>query len=692
MAIFGKDNKDNKENDIDILSRITDRVEGWFDYYSENNERFRNDVKFTYELEGQWTTDEIKEYDDLKKPRLTFNMMPRFLAVIQGEFGQMAPNLKVRALNAIDADQDKINLLTDILREISFKSRNDIVYQTSFNNALTGGYGAYRIVVELEDVFSFNHVIRYKSIQDPTNCFWDPAARENDKHDGKYCGLVTYMSKEEFKLKYPKVDVPVRESDFNQNNFTWMNEEEIGIVEYYEKVPFKREVSLLSNGKVVDSEDAAKIVKEINEKNKILSEIKQDFNFVETKVVDTATRDDFKIKFYRSIKNEILDRAEWDGKRLPIIFQPGFLRWIEGREKTMSFLRWLKDAQKAYNYARSEFSYRLKLTRYEPYLASEKNVEGHETQWNNAYMAKSVLVFKADPNGYEPKRQSAQEIPQSLSLEMNQSYNDLQRISGRFEANLGAPSNEVSGRAITARQRPGNLSVKPFFDNAVDSIESGAIASLDLMQKVMDNERFVTLKKENGDQKQEIINKEGGTQNNIKDGQFNVEVTVGSSFEVQKAEAIEQLIRIVGVDPELKDVAHDLIVENLDLKNTPQFVQRVRKFVGKMPQIIAQESGDPEAIAATSKPNPMQQLAMQAAQQELLINQQKAQDDKVKAMASQITALANMMNAQTNRSEAQVKGVLESKRIQAEEDKANAELQTEALKVLSESEQAGGIF
>lgn len=677
-----------KEDDDSILQRFKERVQTWDDWYAENIRRYQEDTKFAYKEDGQWLDAEIKEYTDENKPRSSFNMIPRMLNVINGEYSDFDPDIMVRAIDSSEVPQEAIDLRTNLLRHIAFRSRNDIVYQTATNCALSGGFGAFRSVVENESPLSFNKVVRLDEIYDPTRCFWDSAARDLDKGDGNFCGITQTWKKETLKAKYPELTEDMQSISTPSNvEEIWETKDDITVADYYEKVFFKRNLALLSNGMVVDAEDAETT---INKLNQLPNE-----SGLKVEIQQTESRDDFYIMFYRMIHNKILERTVWDGKKLPIVFQPGFIKWFDGKEHTYSFVRWLKDTQRAYNYARSEFLYRLKLTRYEPFIAPAKSIEGYRKNWKNVYLAKGVLPYKELPSGARPERVAASEIPQSLTLEIERAYNDFQRITGRFDANLGAPSNEQSGIAILNRQRPGNKSVQVFFDNSLRAIESGANIIMDLIKSVIDTNRNLSVTLPNGEQNTVEVNQVGQGSNpgepfagnDLRSGEFLVELKASASFEIQREAQIEQIIRMIQAMPQLGQIMPDKLVELSGIKDAPALVKRVQENL--IPQIALQETNDPELKKQLGQQLAQQQQMQQTVQQLTLMKQQgEIQNDRIEAMSKQITAMAQMFEAQTQRQKASADSALEAAKINAEEDRTIMQENREARKEIM---QAGGM-
>lgn len=675
-----------KRDDKKIASEIWKNAGEWFDYYSDNIANHRKDFDFCYAEDGQWTAAEIDEAEKLKKygkTKMTFNMMPKIINTLVGEYAESDPQLKVRNTDTVDIDQQltkKINVMTGLLRNISIKSRFDEVKKAAFKSAIGGGFGAYAIVVEKEKRLSFNLVPRYKVINDPTTCFWDRTSQEIDKSDGWFTGRCYIWKKEAVKRKYPNVEIPTGNEEClaGFDSFSWLTDDDVIIADYYKKIPIKRHIALLSNDKVLDFEDAEEMVRK--SKTGIINE--------PLKILKDEVIDDFKMHFYRAVGESIVEDREWQGENLPIIFQGGIVIKYRGREYTFSLIRWLKEAQRAFNHARNETWFRIKKMRNEPYLVSDKNVEGHEDEWKKAHLPRSALRFKESPSGFVPRREPPPEIPQALAIETQQSFNDIQQILGRFEANQGAPSNEKSGLAILRRQTAGNLSVKPFFDNAESALQSGATAILDLATKVIDNDRLVQITDENGNSSNVRINNDQSM--DLTEGEFEVIVSVGPNFETQKADAIGLLLESYKANPELTKISADIFARNLDMKDSALFADRVKTYL--QPQITADEAQNlsQEQIIARNQKQETEgqkmkdQLIMQNLQLEQMVKRSKMQDDRMKAMSSRLSSLADMVNAQTNRQKAADDKVIANVKASAEITKSQDTVLTERLKLAHE--------
>src|SRR5690349_19487564 len=144
-------------DEAEVLKKAREDLVLWDGYFDENVVRGRDDMNFL--LRDQWSAVERSEFSRLFKPAMTFNKLYDTTKKIAGEQRKNKPDLMVRSLTG-KANQKQIDLRADLVRTISYKSQNDLVYQTAFRSALMMGYGAFEICLDYESPRSFNQVIR----------------------------------------------------------------------------------------------------------------------------------------------------------------------------------------------------------------------------------------------------------------------------------------------------------------------------------------------------------------------------------------------------------------------------------------------------------------------------------------------------------------------------------------------------
>src|SRR5690606_15487580 len=103
-----------------------------------------------------------------------------------------------------------------------------------------------------------------------------------------------------------------------------------------------------------------------------------------------------------------------------------------------------------------------------------------------------LLIWNAD-SGQPPVPQAPVQVEQALIMQANMTAQDMKDVSNIHEANLGMPSNEVSGRAIQARMRVSDTGMQIYFTNLETAIrETGRVIN-DLIPIVYDTARVITV-------------------------------------------------------------------------------------------------------------------------------------------------------------------------------------------------------
>lgn len=635
----------------DVLEQANKNLNIWNSYFNENIVRGKDDMNFV--LRDQWTAVERSEFTRLFKPAMTFNKLYDSTKKIAGEQRKNKPDLLVRSLTG-KATQEQIDLRADLVRTISYQSQNDLVYQTAFKSALMLGFGAFHIGIDFESPRSFNQIIKFGIIPDPSVCSWDPTALKPHKGDGNFCSRRYVLSRDEFFATYPYVNNPVSFADpYMLLDFQWNTRDTITICDEYVKEWFPLLIYKVKVGNDYVSmtedefDDAMKQFKlqlEIvgsGESRSIIEQMRP------TKVDERQTQD-YQIMHYRMLKNMIIDFTRWPSRQLPIPFVDGDSHYIEGRQYTKSFIHEARDAQKLLNYSRSELAAELKNRRREQWMGTPDNIIGNEQQWRNPELQQGILIAKPDQKtGQMPAKMPAWDISQGLFVTAQSTTQDIQEILG-FSESEQLQGRDISGKARRERKMEGSMSAYVFFDNLNQAIEQGGRVVLDLLPYVMgEDERHVIVSKKDGRAEPLILNekqKDGTKKNVIDKGEFDIEIDTGPSFAVQKDIALEFMQQTIQANPQAFNLIADLWASQLDIQQMEQVKERLSNLVP--PQILAKERGEPPP---QQQPDPQQmmvqaemefkkaqiqekQAALQIKKEELELKKQQHQLDQVQLM------------------------------------------------------------
>jgi hypothetical protein len=182
----------------------------------------------------------------------------------------------------------------------------------------------------------------------------------------------------------------------------------------------------------------------------------------------------------------------------------------------------------------------------------------------------------------------------------------LQAVSGQYQAELGAPGNEKSGAAINARQRQGDNATYHYIDHLAMAIKNTGKQLIDLIPKVYDTQRVMRILGEDGSdtqvhldpQAQQAHQAERDEQGEIVKmifnpsvGVYDVQSDTGPNYGTQRQEAFNAFQQIVSANKDIFPVVGDLMFKNADFPGADEMAERLHNMVppqalnGQNPQL-----------------------------------------------------------------------------------------------------------
>lgn len=357
------------------------------------------------------------------------------------------------------------------------------------------------------------------------------------------------------------------------------------------------------------------------------------------RIIDKRPTKKHKIIHYQIAGNYILDKTEFPSEQLPMPFVDNNSYYDKtGKQICRSFFGDCKDTQRYINYLRTQSAYILKVSRYDQWVGSKKNVTSLDTQrmWRDPNNTQGMLIYDESPNGSKPEQVRPPELSQSLFQQYQLATEDLYTSTGLYPARMGNNGDEASGKAIDARTRQGSYSTFVFFNSINRAIATGGEIVNEMIPRVYDTERVLTLMMPDEGMKNITINQQideygEKIENDIRKGTYQVRLKPGPSYEGQKQEALQSLREVLQADPASFNLIADLYAENLPLANTIEIKNRLKTRVP--PQII--EAGKTGQMPPQEGPNPEQQaiqIQQQQAQAEQQFKQEQIQIKKAELM------------------------------------------------------------
>ena len=241
-----------------------------------------------------------------------------------------------------------------------------------------------------------------------------------------------------------------------------------------------------------------------------------------------------------------------------------------------------------------------------PWIAPAAAIEGQEVYWNNANRVNtSVLPWNHiddDGNPVPAPVQAPAPAQAPLYIEgMKLTQLEMMLVSGQYEAQMGQPSNERSGKAISERQRQGDNATYHYIDNLAVAIRQLGKVLLDLIPKIYDTPRVLHIIAEDGaslevqidPQAQQAFQQQLNENNQVAArifnpnvGKYDVEADIGPAYATKREEAFNAFTQILTQAPDLAAVIGDILLKNGDFPGADEAAERLKRMVP--PQALGQ--------------------------------------------------------------------------------------------------------
>jgi hypothetical protein len=560
--------------------------------YDAAEQRERNNIKLAYEdlefLAGenlsQWPVTQKTEREGEGRPVLQINQLPQFVHQITGDIRQMRPAIKVVPVDS-QADEKIADMRAGLIRYIENRSDAQAIYFRAADSQVACGIGHWRVITEYADNSTFNQEIRIAPIEDGVAVLWDPDSNLPTKEDARYCFVPVDMSRAKFKQLYPKI-VPTEFADAQwAHNSDWCTDDHVRVAEYWVKEPTKRLLALQKDGAIADITDA--------------DETKRAFYMSQGARIEE--RASTKVVRYLISASDVLEGPEeWPGRYIPVIPLIGEETRIGRKLIRSGIVRNAKDPQRMSNYFHSAHAETVALQPKAPFMVTETNIAKYQATWELANRKNfPYLPYEPDAKngGAAPQRVQPPVSSSGVLDGLSMAREDLRSVIGIYDASLGKQSNEISGRAILARQKEGDTGSFLYIDNFSRAVrQTGSIIN-DLIPHVYDAERTIRIMGEDGKIDVLEINKASGLRPESGETIFDHDITVGSydvvaemgpSYNTKQEEAREGMTAFVQAAPEAGSLILDLLAKAQNWPMSEDISKRLRAVLP--PKIVMMES------------------------------------------------------------------------------------------------------
>lgn len=563
-----------------LMTRVRTHYNDGTGAFEENRRMHSEDLNFIYNAEtmGQW--DPVVLQARMGKPCYTFNRVIGPVNLVVADMRQTKPAGKVRPASE-GAQEATAEVFGGLMRSVEQQSRAESTYKTQYKFAVAGGFGAWRLVPKYTTDRSFKQVLAIENIPNPQTVVWDPECNDPCGGDAMWAIVGDRISKDKYFAEYPAMNAS--SFSWSRDSYGWFTDNEVRVVEYMERVSFMKEIALMSDGSV---EDYTTDLQKLDDHYKKLGQTEDDFPQIKKRRKILQWR----VLWVKTDGSNILEGPYfYNWKRVPVVRVPGRYINIEGRKKLQSLVRHSKDAQRSYNSRCSDMIERSALIPKAPYLVTENMIKGYEDLWAQANTAsRPYLPYNIDKSSPEsfPQRNAPIDLPAGAMALAQLAQSDIQATTGFFDPALGNADdmNRVSGKALVQHTRRSDLGSFEFIDGYSDAIQLTWEMGVDMIPTIYDTEQVVRIIGHDGVEKMVTLNGDGQGDasvggdviHDLSDGSYDVTVTIGPSYQTARQETLATLIDASETIPAVAALCGDLLVRNIDSKDSDEMARRLR--------------------------------------------------------------------------------------------------------------------
>ena len=517
-------------------------------------------------------------------------------------------------------------------------------YDNAFEEAVMGGFGAWRLRTEYqneEDPEDDKQRVCIEPIFDAdTSVYFDLGAKRQDKADAKLCFVLTSMTRQAYKAEYDD-DPATWPKTITRSQFDWYTPSVVYVAEYY---------------KVEEVSEQIRIYKDFNGKEESLrpEELDKEEEMLATgwKEVRRKKVKTRKVHKYIMSGAKILEDCGYiAGKNIPIIPVYGKRWFVDNVERCMGHVRLAKDAQRLKNMQLSKLGEISALSAMEKPILVPEQVAGHQLMWaednlkNYPYLLINTLTdangnpMAAGPVAYT----KPPALPPSMAALLQLTEVDMQEI-------LGSPAqgdkmvSHLSGKTVELVQQRLDMQTFIYMSNMAKAVKRCGEIWLSIARDIFVEEgRKMKTVHESGKMEpielmKPVVNEEGEIEyeNDMSSAEYDVVVNVGPASSTKRLATVRALTDMMTMtqDPEMTQVLSAMAMLNMEGEGISDVRDYFRKKLLMMGVLkpTEEESQEMQAAAQNAQPDPQAEY-LKAASEEAIARAAKAQADSILAVA-----------------------------------------------------------
>ena len=530
-----------------------------------------------YSIAGaQWEGDLGDQFEN--KPKFEVNKIHLSVIRIINEYRNN--RITVDFVSKDGTNNDKLADTCDgLYRADEQDSDANEAYDNAFEEAVGGGFGAWRLRTEYadeDDDDNDEQRIRIEPIYDADSCvFFDLNAKRQDKRDATRCFVLTSVTKSAYLEEWD--DEPESwDTEVTQSQFDWSPDDMVYVAEYY-RVEYKRETIHIYT--TLDGEEERYSDTDFKNDDELEAML---LAIGTVKTGEKKVRRRRVHKYIMSGGKVLEDCGYIAGNNIPIVPVYGKRWFIDNIERCMGHVRLAKDAQRLKNMQLSKLGEISALSTVEKPILAPEQVAGHETMWaednikNYPYLTLNPLtddsgnIVATGPTAYTKPPQ----IPPAMAALLQITESDMRDLLGNQQAGEEVVSN-ISAKAIELIQNKLDMQTYIYMSNMAKSIKRSGEIWLSMAKEILVEEGR-TMKIVGRDYEADsielakpVLNSETGEtefDNDLTKAEFDISVDVGPSSSSKRAATVRALTGMMQVtqDPQTLQVLGAMAMMNLE--------------------------------------------------------------------------------------------------------------------------------
>jgi len=524
----------------------------------------------------------------------------------------------------------------------------DEAYDNAFEEAVGGGFGAWRlrnVYEDDEDEDNEHQRILIEPIFDAdSSVFFDLNAKRQDKSDARYAFVVTSMTRASYKEEWgddptdwPKI--------IHQYEFDWCTPDVVYVAEYYRVEDVTETVRIF---RAID--DTEERYRQADfDADESLEETLAAIGSVEVRQRKIKSR---KVHKYIMSGGRILEDAGYiAGKEIPIVPVYGKRWFVDNVERCMGQVRLARDAQRLKNMQLSKLGEISALSSVEKPILTPEQVTGHQMMWADDNIRNYPYLLINPITGPDGSQQvsgpvaytRSPQIPPAMAALMQITEQDMQDILGSSQQADKMVSN-ISGKAIEMIQTRLDMQTFIYMSNFAKGMQRCGEIWLSMARDIYveegrkmktisanDEVGMVELMKPTVSETGEMV-----MENDLSRAKFDVNVEVGPSSTSKRAATVRALTGMMAItdDQQTKQVLQAMAMMNMEGEGIGDVRDYFRKQLVRMGVVKPTEQEQKEMmVELQGQPEDPNKVFLQAAAEEAIAKAAKTRADTVKTVA-----------------------------------------------------------